>query len=47
MNVVFLVMSLVLYVAILAGFFAIVYVVFKKAIKDGLVEAYKEIQKLK
>lgn len=37
----------VLYFVIFAGFFALAYFILKKAIKNGLVEAYKEIQKLK
>lgn len=40
-------MGLVLYIAIFAILFALAYFILKKAIKNGLVEAYKEIERLK
>lgn len=40
-------MGIVLYVAIFAAFLALAYFILKKAIKNGLVEAYKEIERLK
>lgn len=39
--------GMVLYTAVFAGLFALAYFILKKAIKNGLVEAYKEIEKLK
>ena len=40
-------MGMVLYIAIFAVFFALAYFILKKAIKNGLVEAYQEIERLK
>lgn len=42
-----MIFSFILYVALIIGFFALAYFILKKAIKNGLIEAYKEIQKLK
>lgn len=47
MNNVFILFTIVLYIALIAGFFALAYFILKKAIKHGLIEAYKEIEKLK
>lgn len=46
MNIAIL-MGMVLYIAIFAVFFALAYFILKKAVKNGLVEAYKEIERLK
>lgn len=46
-SVFFILYSFIMYIAIVIGFFALAYVILKKAIKNGLVEAYKEIQKSK
>ncbi len=43
MNTFFWVMNLFLIIAIPIGFFVIAYFVIKKAVKNGIVEAYKEI----
>lgn len=47
MTNVFTLYSIVLYLALITGFFALTYFILKKAIKHGLIEAYKEIEKLK
>lgn len=38
--------GITLYIAIIIGLSVLVYYLLKKAIKNGLVEAYEEIQKL-
>lgn len=43
----FILFSIIMYIAIVIGFFALTYIILKTAIKNGLVEAYKEIQKSK
>ena len=37
----------VIYIGIFALLFTVTYFVFKKAIKNGLIEAYREIEKMK
>ena len=46
-SIFFMIFSFILYVALIIGFFALAYFILKKAIKNGIIEAYKEIQKLK
>lgn len=47
MNTLFWILNLILGIAVIAGFFFLIYHLVKNAIKHGLIEAYKEIQKLK
>ena len=47
MGVFFFIFALLLYIGIVALIFTVTYFVFKKAIKNGLLEAYKEIEKMK
>ena len=46
-SIFFMIFSFILYVALIIGFFALAYFILNKEIKNGLIEAYKEIQKLK
>ena len=46
MGVFFFIFALLLYIGIFALIFTVTYFVFK-AIKNGLLEAYKEIEKMK
>lgn len=45
MGVFFFIFALLLYIGIFALIFTVTYFVFKKAIKNGLLEAYKESRK--
>lgn len=44
---VFMILGIFLYIALAAGFFLLMYFILKRAIKNGLIEAYKEIERLK
>lgn len=47
MGALFFLFALMLYVGVIALIFLVTYFVFKKAIRNGLLEAYREIQKMK
>ena len=45
MGIFFFIFAFLLYIGIFALLFTVTYFVFKKAIKNGLIEAYREIEK--
>ena len=47
MGIFFFIFAFLLYIGIFALLFTVTYFVFKKAIKKGLIEAYREIEKMK
>jgi len=47
MGIFFFIFAFLLYIGIFALLFTVTYFVFKKAIKNGLIEAYREIEKMK
>ena len=47
MGIFFFIFAFLLYIGIFALLFTVTYFVFKKAIKNGLIVAYREIEKMK
>ena len=47
MGIFFFIFAFLLYIGIFALLFTVTYFVFKKAITNGLIEAYREIEKMK
>ena len=47
MGIFFFIFAFLLYIGIFALLFTVTYFVFKKAIMNGLIEAYREIEKMK
>ena len=47
MGIFFFIFAFLLYIGIFALLFTVPYFVFKKAIKNGVIEAYSEIEKMK
>ena len=47
MGIFFFIFAFLLYIGIFALLFTVTYFVFKKAIKNGQIEAYREIEKMK
>ena len=47
MGIFFFIFAFLLYIGIFALLFTVTYFVFKKAINNGLIEAYREIEKMK